>query len=228
MTSRSPKRKREHALPLDTKRPVKGLVFDPEGEDSSDASPRTKTARRFEHLQIDSRPSSHWSPEVGSKANPNIPDHPGLLRPDAREGVEAPVQDTGSEAQKRPESASGASLDTTSAARAPDVSRSRSPPLSSEDSESFWRDCEITGHNPDDPDDDGYGINGIGFRPTAAIAWSRSQRRKQQLSDYRNREAREARQYRSERRKRFMDDGDDAASTESSPRKSIRVHFEDG
>jgi len=80
---------------------------------------------------------------------------------------------------------------------------SRSPPLDGnpEDNPMTWHDSEITGHNPTDPSDDGYGINGVGFRPTPAIAWARSQKRKQQLADYRNREAREARQRRIERRR---------------------------
>ncbi|KAL4980666.1 hypothetical protein BDW66DRAFT_36335 [Aspergillus desertorum] len=63
-----------------------------------------------------------------------------------------------------------------------------------------WSDSEITGHNPTDPDDDGYGINGIGFKPTAAIAWARSQKRKKQVAEWKNREAREARERRRERR----------------------------
>ncbi|KAL4931232.1 uncharacterized protein BDV17DRAFT_23770 [Aspergillus undulatus] len=77
-----------------------------------------------------------------------------------------------------------------------------SPTLSSDVKENAltWNDSEITGHNPTDPDDDGYGINGIGFKPTAAIAWARSQKRKKQVSEWRNREAREAREKRRERR----------------------------
>lgn len=64
-----------------------------------------------------------------------------------------------------------------------------------------WHDDEITGYKPDDPDDDGEGINGVGFRPTPAIAYARAERRKQQMADYRSREAREARARRSERRR---------------------------
>ena len=64
-----------------------------------------------------------------------------------------------------------------------------------------WHDDEITGHNPDDPDDDGEGINGIGFRPTPAIAYARTEKRRQQMAEYKNREAREARAKRSERRR---------------------------
>ena len=64
-----------------------------------------------------------------------------------------------------------------------------------------WHDDEITGHNPDDPDDDGEGINGIGFKPTPAMAYARTEKRRQQMLEYKNREAREARARRSERRR---------------------------
>lgn len=64
-----------------------------------------------------------------------------------------------------------------------------------------WHDDEITGHDPDDPDDDGEGINGIGFKPTPAEAYVRAQKRRAQMAEYRNREAREARKMRSERRR---------------------------
>ena len=67
-----------------------------------------------------------------------------------------------------------------------------------------WQDSEITGHLIDpsnDPDDDGTGLNGIGFRPTPAIAYARSQRRRQQVMEWKAREAREARQKRLEGRR---------------------------
>ncbi|KAJ9319616.1 hypothetical protein DTO271D3_385 [Paecilomyces variotii] len=81
-------------------------------------------------------------------------------------------------------------------------SRRKSPPLASKASEDTltWHDSEITGHEPNDPNDDGYGINGIGFKPTAAIAWARSQKRQKQVSDWKTREAREERERRRERR----------------------------
>jgi hypothetical protein len=68
-------------------------------------------------------------------------------------------------------------------------------------SDFVWSDSEITGHDPTDPSDDGYGINGIGFKPTPAMAYARSQKRKQQIADWKTREARDARQKRMERRK---------------------------
>ncbi|KAJ6019188.1 hypothetical protein N7522_001255 [Penicillium canescens] len=78
-----------------------------------------------------------------------------------------------------------------------------SPPLADTPSEDplVWHDSEITGHNPSDPNDDGYGINGIGFKPTASIAWARSQKRQKQVAEWKNREAREARERRRERRR---------------------------
>ncbi|OAX85140.1 hypothetical protein ACJ72_00475 [Emergomyces africanus] len=80
--------------------------------------------------------------------------------------------------------------------------RRKSPPLSSDMDENplTWRDSEITGYTPTDPNDDGYGINGIGFKPTAAIAWDRSQRRKKQVAEWKSREAKEARERRKSRR----------------------------
>jgi hypothetical protein len=77
-----------------------------------------------------------------------------------------------------------------------------SPPLADTTSEDplVWHDSEITGHNPSDPSDDGYGINGIGFKPTAAIAWARSQKRQQQVAQWKTREARDAREKRRQRR----------------------------
>ncbi|KAJ4290912.1 hypothetical protein N0V90_010108 [Kalmusia sp. IMI 367209] len=79
--------------------------------------------------------------------------------------------------------------------------KSPSPPLSA----LTWQDSEITGHLADptkDPDDDGTGLNGIGFRPTPAIAYVRAQKRRQQILDWKAREARDARAKRSERRRR--------------------------
>lgn len=60
-----------------------------------------------------------------------------------------------------------------------------------------WKPAEITGHlishTLDTPDDDGYGINGIGFKPSPQLALARQMRRRQQVMEWRAREAREAR-----------------------------------
>lgn len=81
------------------------------------------------------------------------------------------------------------------------LNKSPSPPPST----LTWHDSEITGHLVDpstDPDDDGTGLNGIGFRPTPAIAYARSQKRRQQLNEWKARETREARAKRHDRRRR--------------------------
>ncbi|EAW09528.1 uncharacterized protein ACLA_037350 [Aspergillus clavatus NRRL 1] len=79
--------------------------------------------------------------------------------------------------------------------------RSSPPPSGALEANPYtWHDSEITGHNPTDPNDDGYGINGIGFKPTATIAWARSQKRQKQLAEWKTREAREAREKRREKR----------------------------
>lgn len=65
-----------------------------------------------------------------------------------------------------------------------------------------WQEDEITGHDIDQASgDDGEGINGVGFRPTPAMAYARRQKRKQQVNEWKAREAREARQKRFERRR---------------------------
>jgi hypothetical protein len=74
-----------------------------------------------------------------------------------------------------------------------------------------WHEDEITVYDPDDEDDDGVGINGIGFKPTPAIAYARTQKRKQQLAEYKKREEREARARRSSRRR-------------GSPDRAIKMH----
>jgi hypothetical protein len=81
------------------------------------------------------------------------------------------------------------------------LNRSPTPPPST----LTWKDSEITGHLADpsvDLDDDGTGLNGIGFQPTAAIAYARSQKRRQQLNEWKARETREARAKRHDRRRR--------------------------
>ncbi|OJD35926.1 uncharacterized protein BKCO1_1400099 [Diplodia corticola] len=90
----------------------------------------------------------------------------------------------------------------TSSGPSASASSSLAPPPSSDQAALTWQDSEITGHEIDrECDDDGYGINGLGFRPTHAVAQHRALKRRQQLLEWRAREAREARQKRSERRR---------------------------
>lgn len=83
-----------------------------------------------------------------------------------------------------------------------------------------WHENEITGHNPSDPEDDGEGINGIGFRPTAAEAYQRGVRRKQQMAEYKSREAKEARARRSENRRK--DEADRRSLEEKEVARRVR------
>jgi len=300
-----PKRKREDVPLLDTKWPAPILLPRIEFNDSEDASPRTKVAKKFDDLEIDGHPArefdghpvhefeghpahefeghpahefeghpahefeghpahefeghpahefeGHPAHEFEGHPAHEFEGHPAHEYPSGEDHlklnlsslVEESALSTGSDIPfqpanyaQNPEDGSGKESDEDSSNHQPTVfaapdlprtpSRLKTPPLDGEISDGFWHDSEITGHNPDDPNDDGYGINGIGFKPTPAIAWSRSQRRKQQMTEYKNREAREAREKRSKRRKRFISDSEEALSVESSPRKSVRVHFEGG
>jgi hypothetical protein len=200
------------------------LLADSDLEDHVE-TPRTKFARQFDDLEIHGKLEKlgHDAVDNSDQGTEATPQHPS--KPIVKLGAAAPPKGRG-----RPQAPSATTSEhEPSPSRSPGIaSRSRSPPLAGGLSDDFWHDSEITGHDPDDPEDDGYGINGIGFRPTAAIAWTRSQQRKQQLTDCKNREAREARQQRSEKRKRLFDDGDGPPAMESSPRKAVRFDFEDG
>ncbi|KAH6686787.1 hypothetical protein F5X68DRAFT_232121 [Plectosphaerella plurivora] len=87
-----------------------------------------------------------------------------------------------------------------------------------------WHENEITVYDPDDSDDDGTGVNGIGFKPTPALARIRTQKRRQQLLEYKKREDREARARRNQRRRGSTAE----ASVSAAAKKAMaerRVHF---
>ncbi|KAI1174774.1 hypothetical protein F4777DRAFT_371743 [Nemania sp. FL0916] len=86
-----------------------------------------------------------------------------------------------------------------------------------------WHEDEITIYDPEDKDDDGTGINGIGFKPTAAVAYHRAQKRRQQLADYKKREESEARARRNQRRREQLGGGTEMVRKHS----IVRVHFSD-
>ncbi|KAI5863663.1 hypothetical protein GGS23DRAFT_509382 [Durotheca rogersii] len=86
-----------------------------------------------------------------------------------------------------------------------------------------WHEDEITVYDPDDKDDDGTGINGIGFKPTPAIAYARAQKRRQQLAEYRKREESEARARRNQRRRGKLG----GASELDANHSIVRVRFSD-
>lgn len=87
-----------------------------------------------------------------------------------------------------------------------------------------WQEDEITIYDPEDKDDDGTGVNGIGFKPTPALAHARAMRRRQQMSEYRKREESEARARRTQRRR-----GGAEMSVGSGQQSTTRkVRFTDG
>ncbi|KAI4594219.1 hypothetical protein KJ359_008494 [Pestalotiopsis sp. 9143b] len=86
-----------------------------------------------------------------------------------------------------------------------------------------WHEDEITVYDSEDKDDDGTGLNGIGFRPTPAIAYQRAQKRKKQLSEYKKREESEARARRNAKRREVL-----GVESEGQRRPSgARVRFSD-
>lgn len=223
MPMSSPKRKRlpdvssasHSSSPLPTHIQLDSTMPTAEG-----GSPRSKMASKFQKLCLDRdeydgidgrerkrRPQSDTVDET-----PSLSPSP---TPVARE-----IQETGSVDGHFPPH-TDATITTTTPEHRP-----HSPTVSGDPNDLYWLDSEITGYAPDDPTDDGYGINGVGFRPTAAIAYSRSQRRKQQLAEYRNREAKEARQRRSEKRRLEAQESHTSITQPAS--NQTKVHFEDG
>lgn len=227
----SPKRKRGQdapgpALQAGLQIPQHRLQSDERTGD--DGSPQTVVAGRFERLDlaydggagsevVDERERKRRAQPVEIGCEPPTP----TRSPRPRHAAEPPPSDeavrgvpfTFEHVDIMPEPGSSAGS-----------GRPKSPTLPGAVNDLYWSDAEITGHDPDDPLDDGYGINGIGFRPTPGQAHQRSQRRKQQLAEYRSRENKEARQRRSERRRMESVDGKKISLGEE---HVIKVHFED-
>ncbi|KAL9095505.1 MAG: hypothetical protein Q9165_002376 [Trypethelium subeluteriae] len=103
-------------------------------------------------------------------------------------------------------STNGSTIGVTSASRYLSLPLPFSPTSPLSPTALTWKPAEITGHlissTLDTPDDDGYGINGIGFKPSPQLALARQMRRRQQVMEWRAREAREARMARWKKRER--------------------------
>lgn len=200
--------------------------------DGGDDSPRTHVAGKFqklnlEHYELNQHINTHGretkriaqSSEAGPSSSP-------LQNRSGNQQTDGISEDS---AFMRPPAATSFTFEHSTHLSIPknDNKRPKSPSLDGEISDQYWHESEITGHDPDDPTDDGYGINGIGFKPTPAIAWARSQKRKQQLADYRSREAREARQKRTERRRGGSGETSNAMAT-AEDLSTTKVRFENG
>jgi len=83
-----------------------------------------------------------------------------------------------------------------------------------------WREEEITVYDPEDKDDDGTGINGVGFQPTPELAHAIALKKRQQLLAYKKMVEGDARARRNERRRGTPT----AAVAKESPRRR-RVRF---
>ena len=172
-----------------------------DGFEASKTIPQTITQR-----QEQSRGASSTKSELSSLPNvslelPITPTIEPTTSPQDAPDLISPLPVVSGAPDSVPKSPPNHPNPTDKSVRAP---RMKSPPpteRSSAPSDLVWTADEITGHEATDPADDGYGINGIGFRPTPAIAQARAQKRRQQVADWRSREAKEARQRRFERRR---------------------------
>ncbi|KAJ5616311.1 hypothetical protein N7537_001425 [Penicillium hordei] len=215
-------------------------------------SPHTAVAGRFGELAIRgdllSDPGTlTFNPRRGSLALPaleacepdshelnNMPEAPPATssEPGDRQALQfeppatqSPTSLPNSPSRKKPATLSRKHLNPSS----PSKRKQRlSPPLADtpfDEDPLVWHDSEITGHNPSDPTDDGYGINGIGFKPTASIAWERSQKRQKQVAEWKNREAREARERRRERRRDGVELDSLRGMNEGTIQKRVKFNF---
>ena len=218
--------------------------------DSNGGSPRTNVAGHLQNLDLQEQsPVSDLDVSVpiesltGHSGNGSRMGgfNPNIVLPDKTNGaaITQPLDSSGAFTTWAPPGTHD--KDSVTPLEIPETPRLRpvsspTPPRSAKKSKSpdplspalWWHDEEITGHNPSDPTDDGYGINGIGFLPTPAIANARAERRKKQVAEWKNREAREARQKRGDRRRRRDPDfGLSGSSTNHGKRadESRKVRF---
>jgi len=205
----SPKRKRDHALPPPAPLLTTALVLRPAPPRSSPASTGHGDSCRQLH-DMDPGGAALAPPRPAPHKKPKLDDSGPALDT----AVDAAAVHTVTLCDAQP--------------RAPNKPRSPPPSLLA------WKDGEMAGSvagPATDPDDDGTGLNGIGFKPTPAMAYARSQKRRQQLSEWKRRETREARAKRSQRRQRGVAaasssettvDGDMPVQQVSSSKRSVK------
>lgn len=214
--------KRDPSVPDDKNIALEDVFSSPELSSSSDSTKAIDSGRRSPVVEI--RETPDWCSRMPS-ASPSRPPNrsPTVKRSAAYDAVAGarlpcpppPPPISTPLAPPPPSEEAESRLDLS---HSPQPALSQDSPPSSQ-AALTWQDDEITGHDIDitTPDDDGEGINGIGFKPTPTIAYARSQRRKRQVSEWRAREAREARQRRIERRR-----GGANASEGLPPKRSVR------
>ncbi|KAK5130813.1 hypothetical protein LTR08_001647 [Meristemomyces frigidus] len=201
------------------------------GLDADVGADLLSTPKPCNKLAIHSRSASPLEIDETPNCRSRIPSSPPFS-PDRSKGAQwtwnAWTEDGSEEARRKQLPSSQAPTPQTSPLQNRDDTVERTfSPMEPTDDMAFdqfaltWQDSEITGHDIDStsPDDDGLGINGIGFKPTPAMAYARSQKRKQQVNEWRAREAREARQRRFERRRGASVSG---PGRNSSAKRSVR------
>ncbi|PHH85904.1 hypothetical protein CDD83_11020 [Cordyceps sp. RAO-2017] len=233
----TPKRKRGQELPVT---PIK-FSFDPatvQSPEDGSQSPQSSVAHRFRGLALGGADDAETADVVRKRrrpddyvlaARPESPSSRGPPRPvpplAAIGSVEA-AADGGPRARRRRSGTPPLRLKASPAAQGgePMVDQDEVPLADPVRAALTWHEDEITVYDPDDDDDDGTGINGVGFKPTPALAHARAAKRRQQMAEYRRREENEARARRSQRRR-----GDAAAAPPSggvtkkkSPTRKVR------
>lgn len=168
-------------------------------------------------------PPEHNIESQMSQISPEIPTH----------GKKPKIREDGDDSKLLYSTARSTSFNNEATPEIADALRLESPSLTSNgnvDAEATeesltWDESEITGHHATDPNDDGYGLNGIGFKPSAEVAWARSQHRKDQVAEWKKRMASEAREARSRRRQKDEDIGNASYIAKGST-KQKRVKFD--
>ncbi|KAI9759862.1 MAG: hypothetical protein M4579_002069 [Chaenotheca gracillima] len=176
---------------------------------SGNGSPGGKVTTQFEGLKLmggEGMPKLDWT---GGQGGDGLSSPTGRKRMKQMNGSDIEYSQIKGSASPTPPLPTEALKASNSPPAQADTKGRKSPPLHSSTitgddpgAALTWQEHEITGHIADDPDDDGEGVNGIGFKPTTAMVQARTERRKQQVQEYKSREAREARRARSERRTR--------------------------
>lgn len=211
----------------------------PEIIDQADVKPpgaylHGNVANKFRDLDIRCRttnneelrhrpPPEHDIQSQKSEIPPEIPTH----------GKNSKIREDGDDSRLLYSTAQSTSFTNEDTPKKTDPVRLESPPPTSNGNagaeapeESLtWDESEITGHHATDPNDDGYGLNGIGFKPSAEVAWARSQHRKDQVAEWKRRMASEAREARSRRRQKDEDICNASYIAKGSP-KQKRVKFD--
>lgn len=156
----------------------------PETEADHDQAPTTPTPRKRQRKR---RRRSGSKDEVNNKEFPTSPKK-------ANTNLRGTTTDAGGNGGAK-------SITSKDPSPAPDEEKEHVP------NDQTWQDWEITVYDPNDPDDDGEGLCGVGFRSSALVETTREFHRKMQVMGYHRRIGNEERGM----RKRKREQGKDAA-----------------